>query len=439
MTKLFVTLIFLALALDSISQELPRRGFIGIRMENLTDDMRSLMGLVNTKGVLISEVIPKSTAEEAGFKRGDILVSLNKKGVASSSEVLEALVGFKGGDKFEYQLLREKKAVNGEATFKAFPVEQYNGLVVEYSQAKTLTGLQRMIITRPISANGKLPVVAFIGGIGCYSLDFALDTSRSEVQLLNKLSREGFMCVRLEKPGMGDNARTSKACGEIGFNEEVTHYAQAIKQLKQRPDVDSSAVYIFGHSMGGVMAPLIAQQTNLKGIMAYGTIGSNFMEYLLKTRRTIGEAYDWEPEETDAYIKDVCECAAFYFAEKMTTEEAATRKPDCREYLEIFDLRARRYNDELYALNIPAAWKLFSGKALIIYGESDYVASRQDHEILVSAINRYHPNNAKLAIVKSADHGMNLAASFQEARTNPGGYNPEIGKTVFAWLHKIQS
>jgi pimeloyl-ACP methyl ester carboxylesterase len=427
--------IIIMMSHPGFTQELPRRVFVGIRMEKLTDDMKRIIGLPDVKGIMVNEVLPRSTAEKAGFKKGDVLTTINGKSVNSPDEVLSALSGFKNGDKFQYEIIREKKKIKGASAFMSFPSEKYAGLETIYSESKTSIGLQRIIITKQKSEK-RQPVIAFIGGIGCYSLDFPMDSNRSEVQLLNKLSRAGFICARLEKPGMGDNAKHCKPCAEVSFTEETNGYVQAIRTLKMRPDVDSNSIYILGHSMGGVFAPLIAQQTSVKGIIAYGTIGSNFIEYIAKTRRTIAEAYKMSPEETDDLIKDFCECSSYYFVEKMSTEEAARKNPDCKEFLSIFDLRSRAYNDELYSYNIPGLWKPFTGKALLLWGESDFVASREDHAIVANSVNYYHKGNAEFLTVPNTDHGMNLAKGFSEAQRSPGPYNPEVGNVISNWLLK---
>ena len=59
------------------AQELGRRGFLGVQMENLTDDLKNIIGIDEEFGVLINNVIPNSTAASAGFQKGDILVSIN--------------------------------------------------------------------------------------------------------------------------------------------------------------------------------------------------------------------------------------------------------------------------------------------------------------------------------------------------------------------------
>ena len=188
--------------------------------------------------------------------------------------------------------------------------------------------------------------------------------------------------------------------------------------------------------MGGVFAPLISKKTTIKGIISYGTIGSSFIEYLAKTRRTIAEAYAMTPEETDDLVKDFCECSAYYFVEKMTTEQAAEKKEVCKEYMGIFDLRSRRYNDELYSFNIPGLWKSFGGKALLIWGESDYISSKEDHQIISDAVNYYHKGQGEFVTIKQADHGMNMATDFREAQKNPGSYNKQVGQAILEWLVK---
>jgi pimeloyl-ACP methyl ester carboxylesterase len=405
-------------------------------MENITEDAKRIMNIGNQNGVLIAEVLPQSTALAAGFKKGDILVSIGDKTVNSTQEVFSALANYTSGSEFSYDILRNKKHIKGKSVFRGYPEEKYPDLDVVYSESKSGIGLQRMIITKPKKTNKRLPVVAFIGGIGCYSLDFPMDTNRSEVQLMNTISRAGFLSVRLEKPGMGDNAKYCKPCNEVSFSEETEGYIQMIRTLKARNDVDSNAIFLIGHSMGGVFAPMISSKTNVKGIVSYGTIGSSFIEYLAKTRRTIAEAYNMNPEETDELIKDFCECSGYYFVEKMNTAQAAEKKEVCKEFLSIFDLRSRKYNDELYSYNIPGLWKTFNGKALIIWGESDYISSKEDHMIIADAINYYHKGNAEFLTVKNSDHGMNIAASFQEAQKNQGPYNREVASAILDWLNK---
>lgn len=436
--KLVILLLFGGLCVCVTAQNLNRRVFLGIRMENLTDDAKTLMGIEGKNGVLISEILPNSTAVNAGFKKGDVLSSINGVQLQNTQQLLAELAKYNSGHAFTYELIRQKKSKSGKSAFTPFPEENYAGLKTIYTESKSTIGAQRIILTR-LDKPEKQPLVVFIGGIGCYSLDSPFDTTRSEIQLLNYLSRSGFSCARLEKPGMGDNAGHCKSCQEVSFMEESDSYTASIEELKKRTDIDPQRVYIIGHSMGGVFAPLVAQKTEIRGIISYGTIGSSFIEYLAKTRRTIAEAYQMNPIETDQMIKDFCECSALYFAENKTTQEAAASKEICKEYLGIFDLRSRAYNSQLYALNLPEEWSRFKGKSLFLWGSSDYVASREDHEILNKAVNYYHKGNSTFKVVENTDHGMNKARSFTEAQLGTGMYDPETAKIMLSWLKETEA
>jgi pimeloyl-ACP methyl ester carboxylesterase len=420
------------------AQELARRPLLGIQMLKVDEDTRRVMHLPDLKGVLIKSVIPNSTAVKAGFETGDVLLKLNDQEINSPEEGIKFVAASASGESFSYELIRDHKIIKGTSVFEAMPLEKHEGMEMVYTSISTVNGLQRLIISKPNDAQ-KHPAIIFIGGIGCYSLDFPMEPERSEVQLLNALTREGYVCIRAEKPGVGDNMKCTP-CAEVSFNNEISSYISAAQAVKKYAYVDSSSVYIIGHSMGGVMAPVIAQQTRIKGIIAYGTIGSGFIEYLAKTRRTLAEAYKMSPEDTDDYIKDYCECAGYYFVEGLTTEEAAKKKAACKDYLSVFDYRSRAYNKELYALNIPGAWKDFSGKALLLWGENDFISSKEDHQVIANTVNYYHKGNADFILVKSASHGMNVANSYEEALSkNAAGakYNPEVGTTISKWLKSI--
>jgi len=417
--------------------QLPRRVFLGIRMENLTDEKRQAMELGAVPAVLLGEVLPGGSAAVAGWQRGDLLAELHGTPVGSTAEVMAELAKHQVGQSIPYRLVRGKKSIKGKLTLLPWPEEHYADLHVAYTAHPTVNGVQRAITTRPkAKAAGRLPLAVFIGGISCYSLDAPLDTGRGELQLMNRLSRMGYACARLEKPGVGDAAVACTPCSEVSFMNEMAGYAEMIRQLKRLPGIDSTDVTLIGHSMGGVFAPLVAKLTPVQRIVAYGTIGSNFPEYLAKTRRTIGEANGWDAERTDAYIKDFCECAVWYLADGLTTAQAAAKKPACQEYMEVFDLRSRTYINELYALSIPAAWKDYRGSTLLLWGEADFISARHDHELLRDMLQAENPGSATFTVVPDADHGMDQADDFKAAVAASGPYQPGVGKVIADWMQR---
>src|SRR5690606_40775282 len=90
-----IVLLLILLTETITSQTLPRRVFLGIRMEPLTEDAKRIMGIEEVSGVLINEVFAQSTASNAGWKRGDVMIKLQDKNVSSTAEVFAVLSGQK--------------------------------------------------------------------------------------------------------------------------------------------------------------------------------------------------------------------------------------------------------------------------------------------------------------------------------------------------------
>ncbi len=60
------------------------RGFIGVRLQPLTDEMAQLVSLDRPRGALVTEVAPDSPAASAEIKRGDVIVAVGGEPVATA-------------------------------------------------------------------------------------------------------------------------------------------------------------------------------------------------------------------------------------------------------------------------------------------------------------------------------------------------------------------
>jgi serine protease Do len=89
-----------------------QRGFLGVGLQPLTDDLVKAFNLKSDEGVLISEVQPKSPAEKAGVQTGDVVVEIDKKPVKSTRELQLQVGAMAPGAKVELKLLREGKEKN---------------------------------------------------------------------------------------------------------------------------------------------------------------------------------------------------------------------------------------------------------------------------------------------------------------------------------------
>lgn len=62
----------------------PRRGWIGVRIQEVTGDIAESLGLPSQQGALVAEVTPESPAAKAGVENGDVIVGFDGKPVADS-------------------------------------------------------------------------------------------------------------------------------------------------------------------------------------------------------------------------------------------------------------------------------------------------------------------------------------------------------------------
>ncbi|MEX1222841.1 MAG: Do family serine endopeptidase [Idiomarina sp.] len=75
-----------------------RRGVLGVRGDNLTQDIANALDLDMTQGAFVAEVIEDSAAQKAGLKSGDVIVGVNGEAIRSFFE-LAARVGSIGSGK----------------------------------------------------------------------------------------------------------------------------------------------------------------------------------------------------------------------------------------------------------------------------------------------------------------------------------------------------
>jgi len=69
-----------------------RRGYLGVIIQPVTDELARSFGLEDTRGALVAQVQPDTPAAKAGLESGDIITAFNGKPVKRSGE-LPRLVG----------------------------------------------------------------------------------------------------------------------------------------------------------------------------------------------------------------------------------------------------------------------------------------------------------------------------------------------------------
>jgi serine protease Do len=90
------------------------RGWLGVGIQNISDEMAEYYGIKDQKGVLVSRVFPGDPADKAGIRIKDIITKVNGKNIKTSRELTRIIADFHVGQIVDVSALRDGK----EKTFK---------------------------------------------------------------------------------------------------------------------------------------------------------------------------------------------------------------------------------------------------------------------------------------------------------------------------------
>jgi S1-C subfamily serine protease len=116
------------------------RGWLGIVIQDVTEELGSSFGVGENEGVLVSDVMQGGPAESAGLRPGDVIRGLSGARITGVPELQKRVAAVPPGDPVTLDVLRDHRPVSititvgempGEETRLAAGVEEDLGLVVE--------------------------------------------------------------------------------------------------------------------------------------------------------------------------------------------------------------------------------------------------------------------------------------------------------------------
>ncbi|MBE0433338.1 Do family serine endopeptidase [candidate division WOR-3 bacterium] len=125
------------------------RGYLGVYMQEITDDLREAMRLSSADGVLISEVGDNSPASRAGIKAGDVITEFDGKEVkdVASFRIMVALTSV--GKIVNVKFVRDGKARELRVTIGEMP--EASSAAAELPEAKYELGLRVVDVSDPLA------------------------------------------------------------------------------------------------------------------------------------------------------------------------------------------------------------------------------------------------------------------------------------------------
>jgi len=182
------------------------RGWLGVGIQDLSEELAEYYGIKDKKGVLITEIFPGDPADEAGIKPKDIVLSINGKKVENTRELSKLVADISVGDTVKIKALR-----NGiEKTFRVKIAKRED---------------ERVASQTPSKGNG-------------YELGIRVSELTPEiVRRFNINEADGIIVINVESESQGAQAgvRIGDIIKEINHKpiKTIKDYKKEIKKLKK--------------------------------------------------------------------------------------------------------------------------------------------------------------------------------------------------------------
>jgi pimeloyl-ACP methyl ester carboxylesterase len=427
---LFMALSAGARAETEVRGELRRRGWLGAQLTPSEDGHPA-----------ITKLLPGGSLS-AKLKEGDVLQSIDGKDVAGPGAVAAALGPKRAGDVATFLVLREGTRREFVVELIPLPFERSEDFEILYDVVEAQGQRLRSTLTRPRAGSGRLPAVLFIQGLQCAPVDEPVGEPSTVLQLIHALTSDGYVVMRCEKRGAGD--ATGEPCSELGFHDEVAGFRAALAKLLAYDFVDPEQVFLFGHSMGGIEAPILATEIGVRGVIVFGTAVLPWAEYLVENERRqtrLQPGADLPALETKA--RQLADFLHESFRNKKSPAEVVAARPDLeavsKDYfpdgVHCFGRHIDFYR-ELDSMQLADVWARVEAPVLAIHGSLDYTTSTAEHEYIAEIVNSKRPGTALALVIPGMFHAFNLRASVQETLDAPwqGPLGDEVVQQILDWM-----
>jgi pimeloyl-ACP methyl ester carboxylesterase len=231
-----------------------------------------------------------------------------------------------GGQSFPMNLSKEKiekeKLIKPQEPIKPYP---YYSEDISFENKKAGINLAGTL-TLP-NKDGVFPVVILISGSGPQNRDEELLGHKPFLVLSDYLTKNGLAVLRYDDRGTALSKGNFRSATSVDFAKDVE---SAIEYLKSRKEINKKKIGLIGHSEGGLIAPMVASESNdIAFIALLAGTGIQGDQLLLLQQKLIGKASGISDE--DLQKTELTNRKAFDIVNKSTSLEQL--KTDLTTYI----------------------------------------------------------------------------------------------------------
>jgi len=380
-----------------------------------------------------------SALEKAGAEVGDLITAIDGVPVPDANAFGERLHRLHGGDVARFEVKRGARVFEATARLPALREESIEGVDVVYGEARSEKGYRvRTYTSRPRGATGRLPVVVFIPWLSCDAVEDPRNGDNGWMRMLRIVMRDaGAQVVRVEKPGVGDSEGPD--CSRSDLDHDMAAFRAGIGAALADPGADPRRLVLFGGSIGGALAPILAREFKARAIVATGGFTRTWLEHMLDIERRRLTLMGASPAEVNGAMRSF---AGFYdrvLDQGETPAQAIAAHPEWKaiwyDEPEHQYGRAIRYYQQVQALDVESAWQEVRVPALILWGAYDWIMGRDEAERAVAIVRARDPALVTYEVRAGMDHHFMVFPDPQAAFAERGGkFDEGAARAIAAWL-----
>ncbi|HSD82850.1 MAG TPA: alpha/beta fold hydrolase [Anaerolineae bacterium] len=281
------------------------------------------------------------------------------------------------------------------------------------------------ILTLP-KGTGPFPAIVLVHGSGPNDRDETIGPNKPFKDIAQGLASQGIAVLRYDKRTKIYPQEATQIENFTVKDETITDAVAAVEFLRRQPQINPQKVFVLGHSLGGYLAPRIAQaDSEIAGMIILAGATRPLEDMMVEQTRYLLESDGSLSAEDQAQITQLQQQVG---AVKALTEQSSGDKAILGAPASYWiDLKDYHPADLARSLTIPL---------LIVQGERDYQVTMQDFQNWQEAL--AGQANVTLKSYPSLNHlfisgdGKSIPAEYQ----TPGNVAPVIIQDMANWIQQ---
>lgn len=421
------------------AQNIPLKGNLGVRLSQAPENSYNAV-------YAIAEVFPNTTAQNLMLQANDILVKINGVLIDTPAKVPTVIGKFLAGNSVTATVLRNGTLVQKKGKVMARTAFKKANHELKLLEIPFRNGYNRGYLTYP-KGKGPFPTIYYIQGYPCQSID--AQAQHPIMQFTSAMVDLGYAVFRIEKPGAGEHANL-KPCVEYSYDDELENFQIGYQYLENVAEVDRDNIYLFGHSLGGNVAPILAQKTTPAGVVVFGTLTKPWEDYMLDMAHYT-QTHFQDATEVASQIPTLKSAVDKLYVQQVSHDKLTTKEKELlRNWHNYTDdglifTRQVEFWQGWNRYDYVNEWAKVKIPVLAMYGEHDvHAIGSLDTELIARIVNQNNTGNGTYKLVKDTNHLFAKVAS-KEAEMNhiqngTSGqvaftkFNPQLPLDVHAWI-----